>query len=200
MNKLGCVVLAACIVYFATVPVAAAAVGRDPAVTATLQVNVNALNGIRPVSDRSFSPVPHARILVIDRDGTFLTTGLSNAKGNWTMPVRVLIDPRFPTKRMGMLTVIVIAEGYSEQIFFDVPVDQHGFGEGDVRVTLDKIVAGRRCEPRAWNADGLHRFTVFNTLDYYAKQLGLEERVQIDGEMHWGPDIAPNPGWNEGQP
>lgn len=188
MNKLGCICVAVCIALLTTAPVCEAAAEPARTVTATLQVKVTGLSRLR--SDAQPSPIPleHARIIVIDRDGAIIVTGLSNGKGNWTMPVRVLIDPRFPTKRMGMVTVIVIAEGYSEQLFFDTPVNQHGFGEGDLRVTLDRIIAEGRCEPRARNAEQLHRFTIFHTLDYYAARVGLEKRLQIDGELHWGPN------------
>ncbi|MDQ0914600.1 hypothetical protein [Paenibacillus sp. V4I5] len=161
-------------------------------IEATMTFKVNYFNGIEPVGDTSFTPINNARFIVIDRDGEIITTGLSNSKGEWIVPIKVERDPRFPTKQMGTVTLITIAKGYNEHIMFNVPVNEHmDSNKGTASVSLNPIKTTQRNEPSILNAGYIHRFTVFETLDYYAKKLGLKKQPQLDHDyLHWGPEVS----------
>lgn len=57
-----------------------------------------------------------ARIIVIDSEGNIVGNKLTNEKGEVTIPVTTFKDKRFPSKNMGEVTVIAIADGYNEKI------------------------------------------------------------------------------------
>jgi hypothetical protein len=159
-------------------------------ISAIMIFKVNFYNGIEPVTDKSFTPISEARFIVIDRNGKIIKTGLSNKKGEWIVPLSTEVDPRFPTKQMATITLITIAKGFNELVFFNVSVKEHGNGKGGISVTLHKVDPSRRNEPQFLNAELIHRFTIFDTLDYYAKLLGLTRQPQIDvHSIQWGPDI-----------
>jgi hypothetical protein len=65
-----------------------------------------------------------------------------------------------------------------------VPVNEHGDGLGKASVFLRPIKPDARNEP-TFDGD-FHRFTVFDMLDYYAKQVGLVKQKQIQGAEGFG--------------
>jgi hypothetical protein len=160
-------------------------------IEATMTFKVNYFNGIEPVGDKSFTPINNARFIVIDRDGEIVITGLSNSKGELVVPVKVERDLRFPTKQMGTITLITIAKGFNEHIMFNVSVNEHGDEKGAIGVSLNQIKSNQRNEPTILNAEYIHRFTIFETLDYYAKKLRLKRQPQLDpNSLQWGPDLV----------
>ncbi|MBP1962493.1 hypothetical protein [Paenibacillus aceris] len=138
-----------------------------------------------PISEKSFEPIPNARLIVIDRRGSITATGLTDSKGEWSIRLHTPIDPRFPSKKMGVVTVITVADGFNEFINFDVPVNEHGNGEGKVSVTLRRIRMDARNEP-SFDSAAFHRFTVFEMLDDYAKEVGLVRQKQLKGAEGFG--------------
>jgi hypothetical protein len=145
----------------------------------------------KPLSDESFKPIPNARLIVIDRNGLIVANGLTDSNGEWSVKINTSIDPRFPSKKMSVVTVITVADGFNEDIRFDVPVNEHGDGFGKVSVFLRPIKPDARNEP-TFDGD-FHRFTVFDMLDYYAKQIGLVKQKQIQGvdNMPWSATLNP---------
>ncbi|MED4784682.1 hypothetical protein [Brevibacillus choshinensis] len=159
-------------------------------VKATMSLKVVYFNGIEPISDKSFTPIKNARFIVIDRSGEIVATGLSDLNGEWIVPLVIERDPRFPTKQMGTITLITVANGFNENLLFNVPVNEHGNGKGRASVSLRPVEPNRRNEPSYLNAP-VHRFTMFDTLDYYAKKLGLKRQLQIDPHsLQWSPEIS----------
>lgn len=132
-----------------------------------------------------------ARILVIGPDGKLLTTGATNHEGRWITQVTVPADQRFsPSRTLGTVTAMVVANGYIERIFFDVPVAD----EGAVQVVaLSPIKPDQRNEP-GYELGMLHRLWVLPLLDHYAEQAGLGKQPVVEGDWnspHWGPDLSP---------
>jgi hypothetical protein len=138
----------------------------------------------KPFNDESFNPIPNARLIIIDCKGKIAANGLTDSKGEWRIKLNTPIDPHFPTKNMGVLTVITVADGFNEFIKFNVPVNEHGDGTGKAVVVLRPVKPDARNEP-SFNAE-FHRFTVFDMLDYYAKQVGLVKQQQIQGAEGFG--------------
>jgi hypothetical protein len=152
-----------------------------PTVTATVQFRV--------FSARDYSTIAGARIIVINRDGRILQTGLTNAQGAWRATLTVPRDPRFGS--MGVATAIAVANGYNENVVFDVPVKVDTVQP----ITLSPIVAGLRNEPSAVLGN-LHRLDVIDLVNRYAKELGLQKQTPIPGEMGyapWGPRMGARP-------
>lgn len=155
-----------------------------------MSFKVDYFNGIEPISDKSFTPIKNARFIVIDRNGKIVATGLSDSKGQWNVPLVIERDPRFPTKQMGTITLITIANGFNENLIFNVPVNELEDGKGRATVSLRPVESNRRNEPTFLNAT-IHRFTMFDTLDYYAKMLGLKRQLQLDpNSLQWSPEIS----------
>jgi hypothetical protein len=138
----------------------------------------------KPFSDEAVKPIPHARLIVIDSNGFIAANGLTNKKGEWSVKINTPIDPRFQIKKMGVVTVITVADGFNEFIKFNVPVNENGDGEGTALITLRRIRPDVRNEP-SFDA-AFHRFTVFGMLDYYANQIGLAKQEQIKGADGFG--------------
>ncbi|NOU90569.1 hypothetical protein GC102_33260 [Paenibacillus sp. LMG 31460] len=130
---------------------------------------------------------PDARLIVIDRNGNIAANGLTDSKGEWSFKINTPIDPRFPSKKMGVVTVITVADGLNEFIKFDAPVNEHGLGRASV--TLRPIRPAARNEP-SFDA-AFHRFTVFGMLDYYANNVGLAKQNQIKGAEGFGKVVMP---------
>jgi hypothetical protein len=160
-------------------------------IKATMTFKADYFNGIEPISDKSFTPIENARFIVIDRNGEIVATGLSDSKGEWIVPITVERDPRFPTKNMGTITLITVANGFNEHLMFNVPVNEHRNGEGRAAVGMRQVEPNKRNEPIFLNAAYIHRFTIFETLDYYAAKLGLKRQPQIDSHsLQWGPETS----------
>ncbi|MBO7746995.1 hypothetical protein I8J29_22585 [Paenibacillus sp. MWE-103] len=138
----------------------------------------------KPFSDASFKPIPNARLIIIDCNGKIVGNGITDSKGEWSMKINTPIDRRFPTKNMGIVTVIAVADGFNEFINFNVLVNENGDGAGKVGMVLRPIIPDSRNEP-LFNAQ-FHRFTVFDMLDYYAKKVGLVKQKQIQGAVGFG--------------
>lgn len=115
---------------------------------------------------------------------TVEANGLTDIKGEWRVKINIPIDPRFPIKKMGEVTVITVADGFNEYIKFNLPVNEHGDGAGRATVVLRPIKPDNRNEP-SFDAE-FHRFTVFGMLDYYAKEVGLVKQKQIQGAEGFG--------------
>jgi hypothetical protein len=106
------------------------------------------------------------------------------------IPLIVERDPRFPTKRMGTITVITVANGYNEHVEFNVSVNEFDNKTGMAFIVLEPLKSGQRNES-TFNV-AFHRFTVFETLDYYAKKIGLtKQKVPADiMATPWGPNLS----------
>ncbi|MGZ4113210.1 MAG: carboxypeptidase-like regulatory domain-containing protein [Tumebacillaceae bacterium] len=134
-------------------------------------------------------PIKGARVIVIDSEGVVQGTGLTNEEGKWSAKLTVPRDLRFPTKQMGTVTVIAVADGFNECIKFDVSLNEYEDGIGHGFVVLKEIDPKYRNEP-VFEAS-YHRFTVFEMLDYYAKKVGLVRQPNINGneEGPWSPHL-----------
>jgi hypothetical protein len=145
---------------------------------------------VKPLGEQG-TPIRNARIVVINSLGKIIATELTNSQGEAIIPVTVPKDPSFPMKNMGEVTVIGVAKGYNEHINFSVPINEFNDHTGRVSIPLWQIDPKRRNEPQFSNGD-FHRFTVFEMLDYYAKNLGLK-RQNIKEESiapaPWGPEL-----------
>jgi hypothetical protein len=145
------------------------------------------------IDEKAF-PIKNSRVIVINSLGKIIATALTDSKGEVHIPVTVPRDNRFPLKNMGEVTVITVAEGYNEYINFSVPINEHFDKKGRALMHLWKIDPNRRNEPRFINGD-YHRFTVFEMLDYYAKELGLMRQKVNDPSIDpapWGPELTIN--------
>ena len=94
-------------------------------------------------------------------------------------------------KNLGEVTVIAVANGYSEQINFNVPINEFNDNTGRVFVPLSNIDPKKRNEPQFLNGS-FHRLTVFEMLNYYAEKLGLSrQNIKEDSisPAPWGPDL-----------
>jgi hypothetical protein len=136
------------------------------------------------------SVIAGARILVIGPDGKLLKTGTTNQEGKWITRVTVPADQRFsPSRTLGTVTAIAVANGYIERLFFDVPVTE----EGAVQVVaLSPVKPHQRNEP-GYELGMLHRLWVLPLLDHYAEQAGLGKQTSVEGDWnspHWGPDLS----------
>ncbi|PLR94633.1 hypothetical protein [Bacillus sp. T33-2] len=142
-------------------------------------------------SEEKGNPICNARLVILNSLENIIATELTNSQGEAIIPVTVPKDPRFPMKNMGEVTVIAVANGYNEHINFSVPINEFNDNTGRVSIPLGQIDPNRRNEPHFLNGS-FHRFTVFETLDYYAKKLGLK-RQNIKEESiapaPWGPEL-----------
>jgi hypothetical protein len=136
-------------------------------------------------------PIRYARVIVINSLGEIIGSGLTNSKGIAEISVTVSRDPRFPRKKMGVVSIIAVANGYNEHINFNVPINEYKDYTGSVNIALWKIDATRRNEPHYIHAS-FHRFTVFQMLDYYAEMFGLKRQeitVDIGKEPPWSNEL-----------
>jgi len=144
-------------------------------------------------TDEYGTPISNARIIVINSLGAIIGTELTNSEGEAKIPVTVHKDPRFPMENMGEVTVIAVANGYNEHINFSVPINEYNDNTGRVFVPLWNIDPNRRNEPQFLNVS-IHRFTVFEMLDDYAKKIGLKrQNIKEDSILPapWGPELSP---------
>ncbi|WHY01953.1 hypothetical protein [Neobacillus sp. DY30] len=145
-------------------------------------------------SEEQGTPINNARLVVINSLGKIIATELTNSKGEVKIPVTVPKDPRFPMKNMGEVTIIAVANGYNEHINFSVPINEFNDNTGRVSIPLRQIDPNRRNEPQFLNGS-FHRFTVFETIDYYAKKIGLKrQNIKEDfiAPTPWGPELSTN--------
>ncbi|WDL95797.1 hypothetical protein [Alicyclobacillus sp. ALC3] len=142
------------------------------------------------VGSPSGKRVSGARVIVLDPDGDIVTTGLTDATGEWGAPVPIQVDGRFASvRRMGTVAAIVVATGYNEQVIFTIPVLPHAVQP----VILNPITPGARNEPLA-TLGNLHRQDVRVLIDTYANKLGLKRQPPVHGEYGyapWGPGLEP---------
>ena len=142
------------------------------------------------VGSPSGKRVSGARVIVLDPDGDIVTTGLTNATGEWSAPVPIQVDGRFASvRRMGTVAAIVVASGYNEQVIFTIPVMPNAVQP----VILNPITPGARNEPMA-TLGNLHRQDVRVLIDTYAKKLGLKRQPPVQGDYGyspWGPNLEP---------
>jgi hypothetical protein len=116
-----------------------------------------------------------ARIIIIDANGNIVGNKLTNQKGEVSLPLTTFRNKIFPTENMGEVTVIVIADGYNEEIDFNVTINEFGQNKGRANAYLEKIREQGRNEPQYINGS-YHRLTVFQMLDYYANKVGLKKQ------------------------
>lgn len=161
---------------------------QEENVKATLTVEVHTT--IMPTKEDG-KPINRARVIVINHLGKIIASELTNSNGDAIIPVTVPVDSRFPKKHMGVVTLIVVADGYNEFIDFSVPVNEYNDQTGRVSIPLWEIDVSRRNEPQFLNGR-FHRFTVFEMLDYYAEKAGLMRQNVKDPSVYpppWGPEL-----------
>lgn len=138
------------------------------------------------VADRASHRVDGAHVLVVDPQGRVIASGKTDTSGTWMVRMNVPQDPRFASvKPMGTVTALVVAQGYNEQVLFEVPVSSHEVQP----VILNPITKGQRNEPTIMLGN-LHRHVVAELLNHYATQQGLTRQAPIPGELQyspWGP-------------
>ncbi|MFM1653893.1 hypothetical protein ACI7RC_17565 [Brevibacillus sp. B_LB10_24] len=177
LNSLYCIL--AIYLLFAADNVVFAEIPTDSTVTSTVEFRVLG-PGVM---------VPNTRILIVDNKGHLISSGLTDKNGIWKVLLTVDIDPRFSmVEKMGTVTAISIANGYKEDIIFDVPVRK----DAVQIVSLSPLVKNTRNEP-TYSLGMLHRLTVFPLIDIYAKQEGLARENSIEGDLdspHWSPNIV----------
>ena len=127
--------------------------------------------------------VTGARIVVIDRSGAILATGLTDSAGLWTAKISTAPDPRFVRSgNLGTVTALVTATGYNEALLFDVPAVQ-----GQVQpVILTPIQQGQRNEPTL-ALGNIHRLYYMRLIDDYAQRAKLVRQPVIKGEQGYAP-------------
>ncbi|HEX9059294.1 MAG TPA: hypothetical protein VF941_03870, partial [Clostridia bacterium] len=142
----------------------------------------------------SCTSIKNARLILIDdKSGKIITTGLTDENGVWKTNITVMKDLRFTEKNMGTITVIAVADGFNEAMHFNMPVNEHAPLVSAYSIMLYPFVSGKRNEPHFEYAH-FHRFTVFEMLDYYAGLIGLERQPIVeDGDTPpWSPKIRNN--------
>ena len=85
-----------------------------PHVSVFEEVNENTVSATvtaKVTTIEEHSPIRNARIIVINSAGAISGTALTNSEGEAKIPVTVHKDPRFPTKNIGEVTVIAVADG-----------------------------------------------------------------------------------------
>lgn len=124
-----------------------------------------------------------ARVIVINHEGKIIATGLTDSMGVWNAFVplyKVEWNEHFTTK--GVVTAIVIANGYNEQIVFVVPITEHTIQP----VVLQPIVPnGRNLPSRALgniHSEDLRRF-----IERYAEMMKLKRQAPVPGDPGYAP-------------
>lgn len=131
--------------------------------------------------------VEGARVILIDRHGRVISQGTTDRFGDFRPIVTVELDPRFPVKeQIGTVTVLTVANGYNEQVTFDVPVK----AAAGQTILLRKLTKEGRNEP-TFSLGNLHRFDVFSLVDKYAAETGLKRQPHplYDEYAPWGPEL-----------
>ncbi|GMA64773.1 hypothetical protein NZD89_05275 [Alicyclobacillus fastidiosus] len=146
---------------------------------------VSATVTFRVVSAADYQGLKGARVIVVDSSGRVITSGLTNSNGVWSVPLTVNSDPRFDG--LGVVTAICVANGYNENVVFEVPVRQ-----GTVQpITLYPVKPKLRNEASA-SLGQLHHLDVIEIVNKYASQMGLERQPGLSGESGyapWGPNL-----------
>lgn len=98
-------------------------------------------------------------------------------------------DARFKQKNIGTVTTITVSDGFNETIHFSISANEYApHASGDF-IVLRPINPKGRNEP-SFDTTHLHRFTVFEMLDDYAKMIGLERQPVIQEEIpQWSPRV-----------
>lgn len=193
--------LAGCIVMFFSLNSSKANSVYNPAenmINSAMEIKVQYLieamdgaPGHMPLSEKSYVPLGNSRVILIDdRTGEIVNTGLTNSGGNWKANITVSRDPRFTDNAIGTVTVIAVAEGYNEAIHFNIPVSEQASGHS---VLLQPVNLKLRNEPH-FEYGRFHRLRVFEMLDHYANMLKLEKQKipQLGEEAPWSPARKPH--------
>lgn len=134
--------------------------------------------------------VSGARIIIVNPEGKVVSTGLTNASGVWDASLPYQDDARYEqVDPRGIVTAIVVATGYNEQAVFEVPVQQDTVVQP---IVLFPLSPNQRNEPTA-SLGNIHRFTLMNFINRYAKQVGLKRQTPITGNhgyAPWGPEVS----------
>ena len=140
------------------------------------------------VSSPDLKKINGARVLVISDKGTIMANGLTNSEGIWNSKLQVTQDPRFSNIReMGTVTAILFAQGYNEEVVFEVPVYPNSIQP----VSMVPIQPGKRNEPVKWLGN-LHRHDIGRMVDRYANETGLAKQPGVSGTFGnaaWSPSI-----------
>jgi len=155
---------------------------------ADMNVNVDAAaNRTVPIEFRVATPdaktVDGARVIVVEQGGKVLASGVTDKSGIWIASIPIEQDLRFQDIReMGTVTAIAAANGYNEQVVFEVPVVQDGVQP----IILNPVQPNKRNEPTV-ALGNLHRHDVMQFINRYAKALGLQKQSPIPGEKGYAP-------------
>lgn len=93
---------------------------------------------------------------------------------------------------MGIVTAIAIANGYNEQVIFEVPVQKHAVES----IMMMPIRPNHRNEP-TMTVGSIHRHDLSRMINAYAAKVGLKRQDPIPGEQDyapWSPDLADRAG------
>lgn len=130
-----------------------------------------------------------ARIIVINPEGKIIASGLTNQSGVWKTSLPYQSDARYEqVSPRGIVTAIVVANGYNEQAVFEVPVTSDSVQP----IVLNPIAPERRNEPTA-SLGYIHHHDLANFINKYATKFGLNRQNPIHGEQSyapWGPDLT----------
>lgn len=130
-----------------------------------------------------------ARIIVINPKGEILASGLTDQSGVWKASLPFEPDARYEkVSPRGIVTAIVVANGYNEQAVFEVPVTRDSVQP----VVLNTASSNKRNEPTA-SLGYLHHHDLAAFINKYATKYGLNRQSPIAGEKDyapWGPDMA----------
>jgi hypothetical protein len=158
----------------------------------TMEFNVFGFTKGNEKSNRTYSPLEKARVIIIGNiDGNIITHGLTNKNGQYTTnDITINTDQRFPFRVIGTVTIIVVADGFNEYINFSASAE---YEINTKRVYLEPLLfypPHRRNEPKYENGD-YHRHTVFKMLNYYAKKIGLltQKPIKEYDDLHWSPNL-----------
>lgn len=100
--------------------------------------------------DEINKPIKGAKIIVIDGNGSVLSSAISNEAGQIEQKITVPLDERFywedPDKMEPRGTVMVIAykQGYKELVVFEIPVSSYTPTQN---IYMNRIAEGERNEP-----------------------------------------------------
>lgn len=127
--------------------------------------------------------ISKARVIVIDKNGKVVSSGVTDSRGTWLATLRPELDQRFKQVRpMGTVTALVLAHGYNEEVEFEVPV----FPGSIQPVMMIPIAPNRRNEPQA-DLGNLHRHDIMRMIDAYAREQGLTRQPSVAGEKGYAP-------------
>ncbi|MFX4301086.1 hypothetical protein ACOJUR_02230 [Alicyclobacillus tolerans] len=147
--------------------------GKHLALANTVSVANRVQMEFRVASGKDFKRIAGARIILVQSNGSVLTSGQTNTSGVWRADVPLQQDPRFAgVEKLGIVTAIAVANGFNEEVVFEVPVKQDMVQP----IILNPIRGGRRNEPVAVLGN-LHRNALAKLVSRYATQLGLKRQT-----------------------